>query len=244
MLIEGGFAWLAPLMWRMDRAFELLGSEAPKLTAPPSEVIREHVWLTTQPMDEPERTADLPRAVRPHGHGRPDHASRPTTRTGTSTRRSARSRVRSARTGGAGSCATTPMRCTGSAMASHHGRRRGRRDPGRAGARSSRSAAARSACSTSTASSSRCATAARTRAARCARAGPRRRSPRTGPGEYELGRPGEILRCPWHAWEFDIRTGRSWFDPERTRVKAYPVEVRHAETFPVSVEDDYVVVEL
>jgi nitrite reductase/ring-hydroxylating ferredoxin subunit len=66
----------------------------------------------------------------------------------------------------------------------------------------------------------------------------------TGPGEYERGRPGDIVRCPWHAWEFSIRTGRSWFDPERTRVKAYPVEVRHAETFAVSVEDDYVVVEL
>ena len=60
VLIEGGVAWLAPLMWRMDRAFELLGSEAPKLDRRPSEVIREHVWLTTQPMDEPERTADLP----------------------------------------------------------------------------------------------------------------------------------------------------------------------------------------
>jgi nitrite reductase/ring-hydroxylating ferredoxin subunit len=66
----------------------------------------------------------------------------------------------------------------------------------------------------------------------------------SGPGEYDHGRPGDIVRCPWHAWEFDIRTGRSWFDPERTRVKSYPVEVRHAETFPVSVEGDYVVVEL
>jgi 3-phenylpropionate/trans-cinnamate dioxygenase ferredoxin subunit len=61
-----------------------------------------------------------------------------------------------------------------------------------------------------------------------------------GPGEYEHGRPGDIVRCPWHAWEFDVRTGRSWFDPERTRVRSYPA---HVETFPVSVEDDYVVVE-
>jgi nitrite reductase/ring-hydroxylating ferredoxin subunit len=44
--------------------------------------------------------------------------------------------------------------------------------------------------------------------------------------------------APWHAWELDIRTGRSWLDPQRTRVKAEPVEVRHAETFRVSVEDD------
>src|SRR6266542_265318 len=28
-------------------------------------------------------------------------------------------------------------------------------------------------------------------------------SPR--PGEYEYVREGEILRCPWHGWEFDIK---------------------------------------
>lgn len=60
VMIEGGIAWLPSLMWRMDRAFALLGSEAPRLDRLPSEVIREHVWLTTQPMDEPERAADLP----------------------------------------------------------------------------------------------------------------------------------------------------------------------------------------
>lgn len=25
----------------------------------------------------------------------------------------------------------------------------------------------------------------------------------------EWGREGEILNCPWHGWEFDIRTGES-----------------------------------
>ena len=25
------------------------------------------------------------------------------------------------------------------------------------------------------------------------------------PGEYHYSRPGEILRCPWHGWEFDRR---------------------------------------
>ena len=38
-------------------------------------------------------------------------------------------------------------------------------------------------------------------------------SPR--PGEYEYQRDGEILRCPWHGWEFDLRTGQSWIDPVR-----------------------------
>jgi len=45
------------------------------------------------------------------------------------------------------------------------------------------------------------------------------------PGEYRYSRQGEILRCPWHGWEFDIITGRSWFDPARVRVRSYDVAV-------------------
>ena len=29
------------------------------------------------------------------------------------------------------------------------------------------------------------------------------------PGRYKYSRAGEILRCPWHGWEFDVRTGQS-----------------------------------
>ncbi|PLT35184.1 Rieske (2Fe-2S) protein [Bacillus sp. V5-8f] len=43
------------------------------------------------------------------------------------------------------------------------------------------------------------------------------------PGEYNLEKDGEILKCPWHSWEFDIRTGCSLFDPDRVRVKTYQV---------------------
>jgi 3-phenylpropionate/trans-cinnamate dioxygenase ferredoxin subunit len=74
------------------------------------------------------------------------------------------------------------------------------------------------------------------------------------PGEYTYSRPGEIIRCPWHGWEFDIRTGKSWCDPRRIRVKNYPVSVEPgarlvegpyvAETFRVSVEADYLVVDV
>jgi nitrite reductase/ring-hydroxylating ferredoxin subunit len=74
------------------------------------------------------------------------------------------------------------------------------------------------------------------------------------PGKYVYSRQGEILRCPWHGWEFDIRTGQSYCDPERIRARAYAVEVEPgktvvegpyvAETVPVHVEEDYVVVEV
>ncbi len=50
----------------------------------------------------------------------------------------------------------------------------------------------------------------------------------TAPGVYDYSREGEILRCPWHGWEFDVRTGRSWFDPSKVRVRRYEVAVMDA----------------
>jgi nitrite reductase/ring-hydroxylating ferredoxin subunit len=52
----------------------------------------------------------------------------------------------------------------------------------------------------------------------------------SAPGEYNWGREGEIIRCPWHGWEFDLLTGRSIFNPHRCRVKPYEVTVEAAET--------------
>lgn len=50
------------------------------------------------------------------------------------------------------------------------------------------------------------------------------------PGDIRYERAGEILRCPWHQWEFDVRTGRSYCDPKRWRLQIYPVGVKAAET--------------
>jgi uncharacterized protein len=55
VLIEGGFAWLPALKWRLDRSWQRLRDEVPHLAALPSEYIDRHIWLTTQPMEEPAR---------------------------------------------------------------------------------------------------------------------------------------------------------------------------------------------
>lgn len=52
------------------------------------------------------------------------------------------------------------------------------------------------------------------------------------PGEYRWGRDGEILACPWHGWEFDLRTGRALTD-RRKRLRMFPVEVEDGQVFVV-----------
>ena len=58
------------------------------------------------------------------------------------------------------------------------------------------------------------------------------------PGTFRYGREGEILRCPWHGWEFDVTSGRSIFNPHAVRVRAYPVAEEDADCGPDSVRVD------
>ncbi|MEM7023008.1 MAG: Rieske (2Fe-2S) protein, partial [Pseudomonadota bacterium] len=50
-----------------------------------------------------------------------------------------------------------------------------------------------------------------------------------GPGRYRYARSGEIIRCPWHGWEYDLRTGKSRFDPKRSWVKHFEGKVEHGD---------------
>lgn len=43
------------------------------------------------------------------------------------------------------------------------------------------------------------------------------------PHEYVYGMDHQVIRCPWHGWEFDLETGRSLFNPDKVWVKTYPV---------------------
>jgi len=57
-LIELGWSWAVPYSWRLDASYEKLRDEVPHLARKPSEYMRDHVWFTTQPIEEPERTGD------------------------------------------------------------------------------------------------------------------------------------------------------------------------------------------
>jgi 3-phenylpropionate/trans-cinnamate dioxygenase ferredoxin subunit len=55
----------------------------------------------------------------------------------------------------------------------------------------------------------------------------------SAPGEFRYT-PGEVfIQCPWHGWEYDLRTGQSYF---RSRVRAYPVDVEGGEVVVSELE--------
>ncbi|WP_341300111.1 Rieske (2Fe-2S) protein [Lysinibacillus sp. FSL H8-0500] len=64
--------------------------------------------------------------------------------------------------------------------------------------------------------------------------------------ELEYIRDGEILRCPWHGWEFDLLNGNSIFNPLKCRTKAYKVTIEKdpVETYPVTIENEYIFVHI
>ncbi len=58
--------------------------------------------------------------------------------------------------------------------------------------------------------------------------------PTCRPGELNYGMDNQVLKCPWHGWEFDLRTGQCLFG----------VSDRRATTYNVRLENDYVYLEM
>ena len=84
----------------------------------------------------------------------------------------------------------------------------------------------------------------------------------TGPGNVTLDDSKDLITCPWHNWEFDIKTGQSFWNPAHLKARPFSVGVEagsevaeqiesgavglikgpyKAETIEVAVESDYIV---
>lgn len=51
------------------------------------------------------------------------------------------------------------------------------------------------------------------------------------PDSYRWSMDGQVVRCPWHGWEFDLDTGRSLFGVSRDRAATYPVRLDGGRVF-------------
>lgn len=59
LFVEYGFVWPIALMLRMDRLWRGLRHEVPWVKKSPIDYVADHVWFTTQPIEEPRDPQDL-----------------------------------------------------------------------------------------------------------------------------------------------------------------------------------------
>ena len=85
------------------------------------------------------------------------------------------------------------------------------------------------------------------------------------PGDVRGDQSKTYVTCPWHNWEFDITTGQSYWSASGPKARLFPIGVEageavaealesgraaripgpyKAETVPVTIEDDYLVLSM
>ena len=70
VLIESGFTWLPPLLWRTGKLWRGVRPEVPWIDRAPADIIRERVRLTLQPVDAPSDAKLLMRTLEQIGSDR------------------------------------------------------------------------------------------------------------------------------------------------------------------------------
>jgi len=70
VLLESGFTWLPPFLWRLNKSWKGLKLEVPWLDRPPAEIVREHVRFSLQPFDGPSDPAAVEKLMEHMGSDR------------------------------------------------------------------------------------------------------------------------------------------------------------------------------
>jgi nitrite reductase/ring-hydroxylating ferredoxin subunit len=55
------------------------------------------------------------------------------------------------------------------------------------------------------------------------------------PDDLTVGLEGEVVRCPWHGYEFSVRTGECLFTGDRLRLRIFPAEIRDGRVYVAGV---------
>ena len=64
---EAGLAWVPYMMWRMDKDYAEYRRIVPFLEKRPSEYMKERMWFSTQPVEEPDNPQQLVETIEPLG---------------------------------------------------------------------------------------------------------------------------------------------------------------------------------
>jgi nitrite reductase/ring-hydroxylating ferredoxin subunit len=51
------------------------------------------------------------------------------------------------------------------------------------------------------------------------------------PKELVYGLEGTVIRCPWHAWEFDVKTGKKMYEDDPRCLSVYEVIVENDDVY-------------
>ncbi|CAG7599975.1 hypothetical protein PAESOLCIP111_00356 [Paenibacillus solanacearum] len=55
----------------------------------------------------------------------------------------------------------------------------------------------------------------------------------SGVYDYRFGLDNQVLRCPWHGWEFDLTNGRHLAQGSKAKLRGYPVEADESGVYVV-----------
>jgi nitrite reductase/ring-hydroxylating ferredoxin subunit len=58
-----------------------------------------------------------------------------------------------------------------------------------------------------------------------------------GPGHFEYDPETVLLVCPWHGWEYDVRTGQSYLSPKTARARPYQVQVENGGEVIIEIDE-------